>query len=65
MTTDDMKKVLDAVSLCGDHIEAIPMFARLAAEFPEHHDAIEVAFNDKHGFDEFTFASVMAGRQHD
>lgn len=51
MTSEDMAKVLNAVRLCDDHIEASPIMARLAHDFPDFFDQISQMFDEEYGYD--------------
>ena len=51
VTTEDMQKVLAAVVLCTDHIEAIPVMVSLAKSFPDHFAAIDAAFEEEYAYD--------------
>lgn len=44
MNTDELNRVLYALSCIGDHSEAISAYQALAMLYPQHHKAIRAAF---------------------
>lgn len=60
---DWMRLVLEAVTTCGDHVEATPIMVALAKSFPDHYAAIEAAFEEHYSygiaFGRFNLAYVM------